>query len=188
MLYEIFRHYMKNNTRLTTKRPKPQTEVDQYVLNFLGDSAINVPEDLVVLKDKILDSLEARPYNTETKEHADSIQWARTASEILQDKYIYQGKACSDIAIVFLALCRALGIDGRLVKLKSVEDNNTHSIVEVNLNNIWYRIDPSSKNSIPFEGELTDKSIWNKKFKVWKKGKDVWDLGLNNIESEAKIC
>ncbi len=103
MLYEIFRHYMKNNTRLTTKRPKPQTEVDQYVLNFLGDSAINVPEDLVVLKDKILDSLEARPYNTETKEHADSIQWARTASEILQDKYIYQGKACSDIAIVFLA-------------------------------------------------------------------------------------
>ncbi len=179
---------MKNDIGLTAKRPKSQTEVDQHVLNFLGDLTINVPEDLVILKNKILDSLEARPYNEKTKEHADSIQWTRTASEILQNKYVYQGKACSDIAIVFLALCRALGIDGRLVKLKSVEDNNTHSIVEVNLNNIWYRIDPSNKDSVPFEGELTDESIWNKKFKVWKKGKDVWDLGLNNIESEAKIC
>ncbi len=178
---------MKNNTRLTTKRLKSQTEVDQYVLNFLGDLIINIPKDLIVLKNKILDSLEVRPYNGKTKEHADSIQWTRTASEILQDKYVYQGKACSDLAIVFLALCRASGINGRLVKLKSVEDDDTHSIVEINLNNIWYRMDPSSKDLVLFKGELTDESIWNKKFKVWKKGKDVWDLGLNNIESENNI-
>ena len=178
---------MKNNTESTIKRPKCQTMVDQYVLNFLGDLTINTPGDLVVLKNKILASLDVRSYNEETKEHADSIQWTRTASEILRDKYVYQSKACSDITIVFLTLCKALGLDGRLVKLKSFKDDDTHSIAEVNLNNIWYRIDPSGKDSIPFEGELTHKSIWNKKFKVWKKGKDVWDLGLNNIESENNI-
>lgn len=178
---------MKNDTEITIKKPKSQIKVDQCILNFLGDLIINTPEDLVILKNKILNSIEARPYNKETKEHADSIQWKRTASEILQDKYVYQSKACSDIAIVFLALCRASGINGLLVKLKSVEGNNTHSIVEINLDNTWYRIDPSIRDFIPLEGKLTDESIWNKKFKVWKKGKDVWDLGLNNIKSEVNI-
>jgi len=34
---------------------------------------------------------------------------------------------------------------------------------------------------------LTKKSIWNKKFKVWKKGRDVWDLGLCSIDDEERV-
>ncbi len=169
------------------KRLKSQTETDQTVLNFLGDLTIETPDDLVTLKNLIQSSLKFRPYNDQTRKHADSIQWKRTASEIIHDKYVYAGKACSDLAVVFLALCKAAGIKGRLVKLKSTIDKKTHSIVEVLLRDTWYRIDPSSRDSQPFEGELTDKSIWNKKFKVWKKGRDLWDLGLYDIKSESKI-
>ncbi|MBL7057998.1 transglutaminase domain-containing protein [Patescibacteria group bacterium] len=107
--------------------------------------------------------------------------------EILQDRYVYNGKACSDLTIVFLALCKAAGISGRLVKLNSIDGKFTHSIAEVNLNGVWHRFDVSSKDSIPVEGELTNESIWNKKYKVYKKGKDVWDLGLDSAEFEVKI-
>ncbi|MFA5125271.1 MAG: transglutaminase domain-containing protein [Patescibacteria group bacterium] len=165
-------------------KPKSQIEVDQNILDFLNGMHIDKPEDLVTLKNKIIKSLEFRSYNNKTKKHADSIQWKRTASEILSDGYVYKGKACSDLAVVFLALCKATGINGRLVKLKSIDNEHTHSIVEVKLKRAWYRIDPSSRDSLPFKGELSSKSIWNKKFKVWRKGKDVWDLGLKDIKSE----
>lgn len=178
---------MIKNVESKLNRPKSQTEVDENILNFLGTSKITTSSDLVLLKDKVLGALKSRPYNDETKEHADSIQWTRTASEIISDGYVYYGKACSDLAVVFLTLCKALGVEGRLVKLRGTTDDDSHSIVEVLLKDKWFRIDPSSRDSIPFEGELTSESIWNKKFKVWKKGRDVWDLGLYDIESEREI-
>jgi hypothetical protein len=178
---------MQNNKISKVNSPKSQTEIDQNILDFLGNETIKTVKDLIALRNLILSSLDTRPYNNQTKKHADSIQWKRTASEILHDKYVYNGKACSDLTIVFLTLCKAAGIGGRLVKLKRIDGNSTHSIAEVNLNNTWYRFDVSNKDSIPFEGELTKESIWNKKWKVYKKGRDVWDLGFDGIESETKI-
>ncbi len=167
---------------------KSQIETDQIIIHFLGDTTVTTPKDLVFLKDKILHYLEFKPYNNQTRKRADNLQWKRTASEIIKDQYVYCGKACSDLAITFLALCKAAGVKGRLVKLKSIDDSNsTHSIVEVNLKGIWYRMDPSSKDSLPAKGALTNKSIWNKKYKVWKKGRDAWDLGLDDIRTEHKI-
>lgn len=129
----------------------------------------------------------SRPYNEKTKNKADKIQWTRTAYEIMKDKYVYSEKACSDIALVFIACCGALGIKGRLVKLVGVNINNSHSIAEIFYKNDWYRIDPSANDSVFFEGELNKKSIWNKKFKVWKKGKDSWEMGLYDKGDEVKI-
>jgi hypothetical protein len=167
--------------------PNSQIEIDKTILDFLGDTKISTPEDLIVLRDKIFSHLEFRPYNEETKAHANSIQWKRTASEIIKDGYVYEGKACSDLTIVFLALCKAAGIEGLLVKLKSLDDKKTHSIAEVNLNGTWYRMNVSNKDSLPFAGQLTEESIWNKNYKVWKKGRDVWDLELDDINTENKI-
>ena len=170
-----------NNTR-------SQIETDQHIIRFLGDMIIVTPKDLVILKDRILRYLKFKPYNNRTKKTADSLQWKRTASQIIQDKYVYCGKACSDLVVVFLAVCKAAGVKGRLVKLKSIDNtNSTHSIAEVKLKGAWYRIDPSSEDSRPFRGALNSKSIWNKKYKVWKKGRDVWDLGLDDIQAESKI-
>ena len=59
-------------------KKQSQIETDQNIINFLGDIKVKAPQDLVVLKDLILNSLESRPYNKETKDHADSLQWKRT--------------------------------------------------------------------------------------------------------------
>ncbi len=168
-----------------------QIETNKNILDFLGKTKISTPEDLIVLRNKIFSHLEFRPYNDETKAHADSIQWKRTASEIIRDKYVYQGKACSDLTIIFLALCKATGIEGRLVKLKAIDKQKTHSIAEINLNNKWYTFDISSKTSIPIQGELNENSIYQTQnktsYKVWKKGRDVWGLKLEDISAENKI-
>lgn len=171
-----------------TEQTKPsQVDVDQVVLRFLSGRQIQEPQDLIDLKDFILGSLEFRPYNNVTKQEAVAVQWRRTASQILSDGYVYQGKACSDVAVVFLALCRAAGVTGQLVKLRSIDGTKTHSIVEVDLLGQWYRIDPSSRDAVPFLGQLNSESVWNKQYKVWKKGRDVWDLGLESAEDEQKI-
>lgn len=170
-----------------TKKTDSQIEVDQTVISFLGDLKIENPEDLVVLKNLILRKLKFRSYNSKTKKHADGIQWRRTASEIIKDGYVYEGKACSDLAVVFLALCKVNKIEGQLVKLITVDGTDSHSIVEIKLNKKWFRIDPSSNDSVSFEGRLNNESIWNKKYKIWRKGRDVWDLGLCDISAESKI-
>ena len=165
---------------------KSQVEVDENILNLLGNQKINTQEDITTIIKLIHNYLEFKPYNKETEKHADSIQWKRTASEIIKDKYVYEGKSCSDLAIIFLAICKAAGIEGRLVKLSAINGDQTHSIVEFKLNDKWYRVDTSDKDAKVFEGELTAESNWNG-FKVWKKGRDVWDLGLEDVDSELEI-
>jgi hypothetical protein len=170
---------------------KSQTEVDQTVLDFLGDQKIQTPEDLVFLLKIVHSSLEFRPYNEKTKKHADSIQWKRTAAEIIRDGYVYQGKACSDLVLVFITLCKGVGVDGNLLKLVNLENARTHSIAEVKLADDWYRIDTSYPEAKPFKGRLADNMIWNKNWqggwKLWKRGKDLWSLGLDDIELEKNI-
>lgn len=164
-----------------------QIKTDKTINDFLGNAAIKTQNDLVALRDRLQNALEFRPYSKETQKHADSIQWKRTASEILKDGYVYEGKACSDLTIVFLALCKAAGVEGQIVKLISLDKQKTHSIAEVKLPDGWYRLDIASEDSVPFKGRLTNDSIWNKEYKVWEKGRDVWDLGLHGIENEDMI-
>lgn len=171
---------------------KSQIKTDKVIRDFLGDMTIETPDDLVKLRTLIQKSLEFRPYNKQTKKHADSIQWQRTASQILQDGYVYKGKACSDLSIIFLSLCKAVGIEGFLVKLRTLDKKNTHSIVEVKLKDGWYRLDITMTDSVPFKGQLAPDQIWNKGWqggwKVWKRGRDVWDLDLSSINDGKKVA
>ncbi len=172
---------------MKNSKSKSQIEVTANVLSFLGDRKIQTPEDLTDLRNNILDAIEFKPYNEQTEKHADSIQWKRTASEIIQDGYVYDGIACSDIAIVFLSLCKAAGVEGYLLKLITEDNSQTHTIVEVELNSTWYRLDPSTKSSIPFAKQMTSTDTFRGKYKLWKKGRDNWDLGLDSFESMDKI-
>lgn len=178
---------MLNENIQSMEKPKTQTEVDQHVIDFLGDMVIKSTDDLVNLRNKIQSTLESKPYNDETKEHANNIQWKRTASEIIKDGYVYDGKSCSDLALVFLTACKAAGIEGCLVKTATLKNDNLHSIVEVKLNGTWYRFDPSMPDSVPREGQLLDEKIRKKGWKVWKRGHDLWELGLEGIEDEEKF-
>lgn len=171
--------------------PRSQIETTPTILSFLGGSQVRSPQDFVMLRQKIVGSLISRPYDSDTREHADSIQWKRTASEILQDGYVYEGKSCSDLTIVFLALCRAAGIPGQLVKLKNTKRNGTHSVAEIQLGETFYSYDIQNNISQPREGFLAENSEYTSDgggtYIVFAKGRDVWDLGLDSIQAEQSI-
>ena len=181
----------KKYNRRPTEEPKTQSEVTPTIQKFLGDYKVKTHEDLAVLLKRIHSSLEFRNYNDATKEYADSIQWKRTASEIIEDGYVYEGKFCSDLALVFIALCKAAGVDAQLLKLIRLDGKSTHTIAEIQLEDGWYRLDTSNSGSIPFKGYLADDQVWNKNWeggwKVWKRGPDLWSMGLHSIDNEDKV-
>ena len=171
--------------------PRSQTELTPTILSFLGDSQVRSPQDLVTLRQKLVGALVSRPYDDDTKIHADSIQWKRTASEILEDGYVYEGKSCSDLTIVFLALCRAAGVPGQLIKLKNTQRRGTHSVAEIQLDGTFYSYDIQNNISQPREGFLAENSEYTSDggghYTVFAKGRDVWDLGLDSIQAEKSI-
>ena len=182
---------MKTLTTNWKTMNKIQTEVNQVVLDFLGDYKINQPDDVIPLIKHVKDFLEFRAYNDESKKHADSVQWKRTVSEILQDGYVYNGKACSDLCMILVALCKATGLESQLCKLIRVDGKSSHSLAEFKLNDEWYRVDPTFTEPKPFKGYLADDQIWNKDWeggwKVWRRGPDLWSMELHGIEDESKI-
>lgn len=170
---------MKNNTKHSLS-PKSQIEIDANIKNLVSDIKINTVEDLLKLRDKLMSSLETRPYNNQTQEHEKKIRWKRTASKILKDGFVYQGKACTDIVVSFLALCKAKKLKTRFVKLRS--NSSTHSIAEIKLQDDWFTFDVSQKNSIPQKGEIKKDNP-----NLWGKGNDSWDLGLTEYNSIKKM-
>jgi Transglutaminase-like superfamily len=142
------------------------------------------PDKLVEIKKYIYANLEFRPYNDETKNAEAAIRWKRTAGQVLEDGYVYSGKACTDIVILFLACCRALGLEVRFVKVKN--NKTVHSLAEVKLNDGWYIYNVASKDDQPEKGEMVADNPY-KGWQLWKKGRDAWDLGLVNIDSIKDI-
>ncbi len=61
-----------------------------------------------------------------------------------------------------------------------------HSVLEVNLDDGWYIFDVSNQNNLPIKGQITEEKPY-KDWKLWKKGRDAWDLGLVDFESINKI-
>ncbi len=142
------------------------------------------PNKLLRLRDLMYSKIIVRPYNETVKEAEKLIRWKRTAVEILVDAYVYDGKACTDLVVLFIALCRALDLETNFVKVK--KENMVHSIAEVKLGNNWYIFDVSNKKSTPAKGSITNKNPYQG-WQLWKKGRDAWDLGLSDFEDIEKI-
>ncbi|MFZ4648706.1 MAG: transglutaminase domain-containing protein [Patescibacteria group bacterium] len=161
-----------------------QIETTIIIKDLVKDIKSPITTDsLINIRDLMYSKITIRPYNDSTKDHEKEIRWKRTASEILQDGYVYSGKACTDLTVLFIALCKALGLETNFVKVTN--DAKVHSIAEVKLDGSWYIFDVSRRN-IPFKGSLTNESPYLN-WKLWKKGGDAWDLGLIDFESISKI-
>ena len=159
---------------------KSQIESEENIKNFVLNTEIKTHNDLLKLRDKLMSVLEIRPYNDETKEHERQIRWRRTASEVLKDGYVYQGKSFTDLVLTFLALCKAKNLETKFVKLKF--DKYIHSVAEIKLQDGWYNFDVAKKDSIPQKGQIKEDDT-----RLWKKGMDSWDLGLVEFDSIKKI-
>ena len=164
---------------------KTQIVISDEIRDLIAD--INPPvtaSSLVEVRDRMYSKLRVYPYNDSTKDREKSIRWKRTSAEILKDGYIYAGKACTDQVILFSALCQALGLETRFVKLK--KEKMVHSIAEIKLNDGRYIFDVSRKENIPIKGEIIkgrDFCGWQ----LWKKGRDSRDIGLTDFDSMCKI-
>ncbi len=164
---------------------KSQVEITEDLNNLVKDFKQPVGADILVkLRDRMYSKLEVRPYDESTKEHEKSIRWKGTATDILNDGYVYRGKACTDLTVLFIALCRALGLDTYFVKLKN--KNMVHSVVEVKVKNVWYIFDVSNSSNVPIIGTISKDKPY-KVYQLWKKGRDAWDLGLAEFDDIKKI-
>lgn len=145
------------------------------------------PNDLIKIRDLIYSKLEIRPldpFDHSIKEQEKLIRWKRTADQILEDGYVYNGKFCTDVTVLFIALCKALGLETNFVKVK--KEKMTHSVAEVKINNDWYIFDVSNKAGVPEKGVITEDAPY-KDWELWEKGRDAWDLGLSDANDIHKI-
>lgn len=165
----------------TPSQIEPSEAIGALVKEF---SAPFKAEDLSKLRDKIFAVLDRRVLSDSNRGEEQAIRWKRTADQILADGYTFKGKDCTDIAVLFMSACRLLGLETSFVKLK--KDNTVHSIVEICLPDGWYIFDPSNLQSQPTKGQVTEAEPW-KDWRLWKKGRDAWDLGLTDYDSIKKI-
>ena len=178
------RNFATSTSAPSNSTSMSQTEVTADVSKLASRMAeIQTPEDIVALRDLLFSNLEFRPYNERNRKHEEQIRWRRTASQIIEDGYVYQTKCCTDIVVVFLALCRAKGIEGHFVKVYD-DRGRLHSMTEVKLPSGWYIFDAADTRTIPVAGRIKrDYQGW----RLWRKGRDAWDIGLINRNSARKI-
>lgn len=149
---------------------------------------LHSPFSTVTLEDMrsvLYQSLEIRSVSSQNDiAHERLIRWKRSATHILEDGYVYQGKMCTDVSVVFISMCLALGLEARLAKLKKT--GMTHSVVEVLLPDGWYVIDASNLHLKPIKGEITENNPYYD-WTLWKKAPDAWSMGLDDVHKIALI-
>jgi hypothetical protein len=163
-----------------------QIETSEKIKSLITDVSFPITtKTLIQLRDKMYSVLDIKScVDEKSMEHEKTIRWKRTANQIFEDGYVYQGKACTDQVVSFIALCRALGLETRFVKLK--KEKMVHSVAEIKLEDGWYVFDVSNKDNLPIKGEITKNNPYGK-WQLWQKGRDAWDMGLTDFDSMKKI-
>lgn len=166
-------------------RSETQIAVTPAIKRLVQDIGGSITgETLLKVRDRMFGVLEIRPYGQEVKEQEKALRWKRTAAEILRDGYVYNGKACTDLTVLFIALGRALNLETNFVKLKKA--GKVHSVAEIKLKDGWYIFDVSNIKNIPVRGVITAGAPYQG-WELWRKGRDAWDLGLDDFSSIEKI-
>ncbi len=155
--------------------------IKKTALNIGGDGKKYLQNVINFINTKI----EHRDYNKETEEHEKSIRWKRTADQILKDGYIYKQKGCTDMVILFQALCEAKGYLTMFVKVKEIEGKAIHSVAEVKLPELgWHIVDVAGRTGIR-KGKLDKKDTFGR-WMFWRRGHDAWGLGFISYNPRIK--
>ncbi len=161
-----------------------QIEVTREIMKIANSVSGEGIQLIVGLRNKVYELLKFRPYNDDSKEHEHRIRWKRTAHQILNEGYVYQEKACTDIIIVFLGLANARNFETKFVKVSN--NQSVHSIAEIKIDDEWFIYDVANSDSVPFKGQFIENVPVNG-WTLWKKGRDAWELGLSNHADIKKI-
>lgn len=129
---------------------------------------------------RIFSLVKSIPYNTENKSE---VFRKRSADQIISDNYV---TGCTDEALVFLALARALGIPAKYIETIDAESLQKASDERGSYNGHiysgvfeggkgWQIVDPSRQK------KHADPEIDNRI--VFREGLDSWDIGIHDFES-----
>jgi hypothetical protein len=141
-------------------------------------------DSLAKIRDLVHTKIERKMVDESNAGEEKALRWKRTAARILEDGYAYKGKDCTDLTVLFIGLCRALGLETEFVKLKN--EKSVHSVAEIKLGESWYAFDVSRADSIPEKIQIAENEPFHG-WRLWKKGRDAWDLGLTEFDSIKKI-
>lgn len=158
------------------------TLIKDIVRNFDG---LDKPKDLEALRFIMMYNLEVRQYTKRKRRHERKIRWRRTATEIFEDGFVYSDQGEADLVIAYVALCKALGVRTRYVTLW--RDQNLHTVAEVALGKAWFIYDVAGNDTEPVEGIITKRNGYGG-WKLWRKGRDAWDIGLRCFNDRKKLC
>jgi len=166
---------MRNRIKKYTK-PEPQTEItpriEEICTELSGDGLYFIASAIRWISENL-----RKEKDRELKEQ---VFRERPAGEIVEDGYV---TGCTDIALVFIALCRAKGIPTKYTeaidkKWLSGELKGPgirgHVFAECFVQNEWYQIDPM-RGVIHVEPDYSNYAIFDK-------GLDSWDLGIRSLE------
>jgi hypothetical protein len=175
-------------TNKTGRNTITQLKITKPIKSFVAGMKLETLDDLIELKIKMRTALNTIPYEESIVGEIRRIMWKRTAHQILEDGYIYSKDSCTDIVILFMALCKALGLKTYFVKVRKKNgEPEMHSIAEIQLPKPygWYLFDLAYDNP-PEKGRMTPGSVY-RGWEFWKKGRDSWDLGLWKYGDRYKI-
>jgi hypothetical protein len=180
-----------------TRQPDDsQITVTPFIKDLLSKwniTTIESPSNLLRLRDSMMGYLDVRPLDEEGIEAEKKIRWRRTASQVLEDEYVYEKRLCTDVVVTFIALAKAAGITNtRFVKIKNKTAHRIHSVAEIELSDGWYIFDVSNPDASPQKGEIREGEPYTVagvpgEYYLWRKGRDSWDLGLNEYGDEKRM-
>jgi len=156
---------------------KSQVEVTKEIEDFARDITGEGSELSKNIGRKIYDTIKKIELPEEEEKN---IRWTRTATQILKDGWVVKGKGCTDIAVLYIAVAKAKGIKAIFVKLYSIKRKMLHAAVELPDEN-------SILDATTGRRDNPSNEILFDEYKVYKKGRDSWDIGLNGIESMPTI-
>ena len=76
----------------------------------------------------IRDTIESKPYGDAVIDEERKIRWSRTADKVLSDGYVYKTKGCTDLVVLFQALCEARGYSTNFLRINDRIVSINHSM------------------------------------------------------------
>jgi len=164
---------MKENVKIWLKEGKQSKitpSIEKLAFRFSGNDFEKIM-DIIKWIDKNLKNIKDNKQRLK-------IFAKRSVDKILKDGF---STGCHDNAVVFVTLCRAVGIPAKYVVGidKFNPKNRGHCVAEVYINNNWILVDPDSKIiNLDIEGSF----FYNNYFIIGK-GLDSWDVKIKSFKS-----
>lgn len=153
-------------------KPGPQTEITERIKEIAGTIEGSFEEKISSILDIVSD------IKTE-QENKNDVFRKRTADQILNDNFV---TGCTDVALVFIALSRVLGMPAKYIETidepwlqNGGESIVGHVYVKVFDGSRWRIIDPIRK--------VIDADIQQDKMVIFREGLDSWDIGIDSFNS-----